>query len=137
MNQRDSTRVIKMRRIILLVLLLSSPAHAEANKSLYELRGQCGKQAADFFKEQLGEYPPGSDDYESHYDPRLGKCFYLNTSEHLWEKGGKAFNGMWLGELNEHRVYGRLNEEECQVLGRRCRTEQEWRELVKPFMEDW
>ena len=42
-----------------------------------------------------------------------------------------------LYELNEHKQYGSFSSGmECEVLDRQCRTQQEWRKLAKPFLED-
>jgi hypothetical protein len=123
-------------------LCLVGTAHAEPDKVLYELQERCGRQAANFFKTELGgEHVVKSDkgttiqDYENHYSPRLNKCFYLQRSNYLSKESN--FKMLQLYELNEHKEYGSFTERmECEVLDRFCRTEQEWRELAKPFLEE-
>jgi hypothetical protein len=49
---------------------------------------------------------------------------------------------MWLHDLNDTTEYYAEYVHHsgsvlfCEVRGKQCRSEQEWRELIKPFMED-
>jgi hypothetical protein len=97
---------------------------------------------ADFFKREFGgehivkgEKGTTIQDYENHYSPRLNKCFYLQTSNYFSKENN--FKVLQLYELNEHKQYGSFSSGmECEVLDRQCRTQQEWRKLAKPFLED-
>ena len=127
----------------------STYVSAQSNKDLYELQERCGKRAADVFER---EYGPISDDkdgqtlfnYENHYSEHLKKCFFLEIAvsyEH--EEGKPASRIMRLFELNENKEYGTFvsgptesTPVTCVVRGKHCRSESEWRQLLKPFMED-
>ena len=139
-----------MRYIVLFAAGLGSIslAYAEPNNVLYELQERCGKRAAEVFeKEWNGQHiVPTKDggyltaDFENHYSPRLNKCFYLQKSGSVSKLMG--IESLELYDLNENRKLGnfttgnRLGITECQVQGKNCRSEQEWRELAKPFLEE-
>jgi hypothetical protein len=92
--------------------------------------------------------------YENHYSARLNKCFFLEITT-SFEKGKlDSTKTMRLFDLNENREYGEFTSGPtvtrpdgtplpvestplaCVVRGNTCRSESEWRQLVKPFMED-
>jgi hypothetical protein len=79
------------------------------------------------------------EDYENHYSPRLNKCFYLEKSATSENSGWTI--GLALYDLNENKPYGRFTSGpygilDCKVKDKVCRSEQEWRELAKPFLEE-
>jgi hypothetical protein len=126
-----------------------SIAHAQPDKVLYELQERCGKRAAEVFQKEWGGHhiaPINNDDgyltadYENHYSPRLNKCFYLQKSNSVSKSMG--IQSLELYDLNDNRQIGnfttgtRLGITECQVQGKSCRSEQEWRELARPFLEE-
>jgi hypothetical protein len=120
----------------------STYCSAQSNKNLYELQERCGKRAAEVFEREYS--PPVSDDkdgqtlfnYENHYSARLKKCFFLEIAmsyEREEEKPGSKI--MRLYDLNDNREYG-STPLACVVRGKNCQSESEWRQLVKPFMEE-
>jgi hypothetical protein len=118
-------------------------AHAEPDKTLYELQEKCGRYAAETFQKTWGSHVVASkymrEDYENHYNPRLNKCFYLEKSATAENAGWTI--GLTLYDLNENKPYGSFTSGaygilDCQVKGKVCRSEQEWRELAKPFLEE-
>lgn len=126
---------------------LISAAHAQPDKVLYELQERCGKLAAEVFQREWGgqhmvTVKDGyiTADYENHYSPRLNKCFYLQKSNSVSKTMG--VQSLDLYDLNENRQLGnfttgtRIGIEQCQVQGKTCRSEEEWRELAKPFLEE-
>ena len=113
-----------------------------------ELSEKCGKQAAEWFEKERGTgvftHADGrqtTGNYEHHYNSRLHKCIYLEIRD--TSQGGKApLRILNLLDLHENRAIGRYSKIEgdkfavCLVQDRRCASEEEWRDLIKPFMED-
>lgn len=132
------------------VSVLSNGSYAEPNKVLYELQERCGKHAAETFKKEIGGNITKTEDgntmignYENHYSARLNKCFYLEiTSIMPKAKDQKPSKSLRLFDLHENRELGTYFRFDgsppqlCTVGDGFCRTEQEWRLLAKPFMED-
>ncbi len=129
---------------------------AQPNKELYELQERCGKRAEEFFRREYGP-ASGKDgqmfNYENHYSSRLNKCFFLLIFV-SFEKGKlDSTTSMLLSDLNDKKEYGEFHAGPtvtrpdgtplgvestplaCVVRGKICRSESEWRQLVKPFME--
>jgi hypothetical protein len=134
-------------------LCLLGVAHAEPNKVLYELQERCGKQAADTFKKEMGDNITNNNDggqtianFENHYNARLNKCFYLERAMiiHPRAKERKASTSLRLFDLHENREFGSYFQfdpplglvMQCEVGSTSCHSEQEWRALAKPFLED-
>ena len=132
--------------VLAALLLVGTASYAQPNKAQYELQERCGKRAAEVFAKEwdsgVSNTASGQiiGNYENHYNSRLNKCFYLEISN-LYE--GKApIRSMGLFDLNENReiaTYSKIEGDAfvyCLVQGKVCRTEDEWRTLIKPFMED-
>jgi hypothetical protein len=124
------------------LLVGSSLAHSQPDKVVYELQERCGKRAAEVFAKEWGSNVVNTvsgqtlANFENHYSPRLNKCFYLEIST-SYEKSKQSFKTLRLFDLNDNKEYAIFLEGlTCDVRGKRCATEAEWRELVKPFMED-
>ena len=131
--------------------LLASGAWAQSLKEKYELSAQCGMLAAETFRKYWGSGISTSSTgqiigkYENHYNYRLNKCFYLEISD-SYERGKSPFRLMRLYDLHENREIGALlsttvflleeKTASCWVQGKECRSEKEWRALIKPFMEE-
>ena len=122
------------------LVLLATGAQAQTAKEKYELSELCGKRAEEHFKE-LGAKPGMSGiSYENHYNSRLNKCFYVITIND-WREGLQMFS---LVDVNENRWVGSYHASKsvpdgpvrCEVQKKRCNSEEEWRALIKPFMED-
>jgi hypothetical protein len=82
--------------------------------------------------------------YENHYSGRLNKCFFLEIAV-SYDKGKvDSTKIMRLFDLNDNKEYGVYVSGVtvdgpplgCVLQGKGCRTEAEWRALIKPFMED-
>ena len=78
--------------------------------------------------------------YENHYSARLNKCFFLEIAVSHKPTNSKI---MRLFDLNENKEYGTFvsgptesTPLACVVRGNTCRSESEWRQLLKSFMED-
>src|SRR5262245_35628295 len=135
-----------MYRLALACVLASSAAWAQPDKVIYELREQCGRQAAETFKKQWGsnvvDIKNGQmhANFENHYSARLNKCFYLEIHT-TYERDKKPRKALRLFDLHDNNEYAHAAFIEgaviyCSVRDRFCRSEAEWRELIKPFMED-
>jgi hypothetical protein len=126
------------------------PAKAESSSStmrekaiLYQLQERCGTQAAKVFAEEYQSIVSTESgqtrfNYESHYNSRLNKYFFLEIS-HTYERGKTSYM-LRLFDLNENKEYGSFSSIlpmlSCEVQDQRCRSENEWRELMRPYMED-
>jgi hypothetical protein len=126
----------------------STNVGAQPNRELYELQERCSKRAAEVFKREYSHVSNSKHgrlfSYESHYSARLNKCFFLEISV-AYEKGQSSGHKlMRLFDLDDTKEYGQYFMNDlyqvgpfpCDVHGKVCRSESEWRELVKPFMED-
>lgn len=129
---------------LLLALLLC--ANAQPNKELYELQARCGEQAARAFKQ---DYTPVAktkeggtqlSNYENHFSAQLNKCFFLEIAS-FFEKG-KSSTSLRLYDLNENKEYGSFFRSSsggimsCEIRGNLCSSEEEFRKLAKPYLED-
>jgi hypothetical protein len=123
---------------------------SEPNK-VDELRERCGKQTEEFKKKQLGtkessETKDGQtiNKYETHYNAKLDKCFYLTMSETIEKNKVKKLERLF--SVDENKEYGMFtggNRDTftiCVLFIRkpalRCSSEDEWRALIRPYMED-
>jgi hypothetical protein len=133
----------------LLVLGSSSQAFAQSAKELYELQERCGRRAEETFKKEWGANIVNSRDiqmvanYENHYSTRLNKCFYLEISTSHDQAKHTSVKSLRLFDLNDNKEYATFIEGlpglvllMCDVRGKQCQSETEWRELIKPLMED-
>jgi len=133
----------------LVSLVLATGAQAQTAKEKSELSEQCGKQAKELFEKERGTGVSNLADgwqinnYENHYNFRLNKCFYLETSN-IWHRDKPAPSDklMKLLDLHENRqiaIYSKIERNAfvaCLVQDKQCKSEEEWRALIKPFMED-
>jgi hypothetical protein len=140
---------VKALGALLSFLFFTSGAQAQSLKEKYELSAQCGMLAAETFRKYWGSGISTSSSgqitakYENHYNYRLNKCFYLEISD-SYERGKSPFRLMRLYDFQESREIGVfvgttvfLEEKtaHCSVQGKQCKSEEEWRALIKPFMD--
>ena len=137
-----------MRIIAAMVVLLGvSLANAQPNKEAYDLQDRCGRRAAEVFAKNYENFELGgrthSYSYRNHYSPRLNKCFFV--VQHLDYAHGKineAVRVLELFDVNENNNYGTFIGTRgtpptmCEVRDRECKSESEWYELVRPYMDD-
>jgi hypothetical protein len=121
----------------------AATVHAEPNKIQYELQERCGKGAKQFFYDE-GYMALGYNNYESHYNSELNKCsiflqrYASNDKSTTKEESLLDINARKLyGYLHIFQMHGEytlpaaLN---CQVEGTACRSENEWKALIEPYM---
>jgi hypothetical protein len=104
---------------------------------------RCDKRAAELFNREYSLASNTKDEfhYENHYSSRLNKCFFLEiVVSHEQETSSTI---MRLFDLNVNKEYGvfvsgptESTPVTCVVRGKHCRSENEWRQLLKPFMEN-
>jgi hypothetical protein len=144
--RRTSPNIVTMKmvrmgfNIALLSLVLATEAEAQTPTEKYELSERCGVRAADFFARDWKQSPSYKANYENHYNVRLNKCFYIEIIN-MYERGKDPLRSMTLYDLHENRQIGLYVKSgdlivSCSAQQRYCRSEQEWRALIKPFMED-
>ena len=133
--------MMKALGVLLSLVLFATGAQAQSLNEKSELSERCGKRAASAFAERLQGVQPGVAteagnvaNYENHYNSRLNKCFYLETLVVFHKEG--VHNSMTIFDINENKEYGAYISGTCYVQTKRCKTEEEWRTLIKPFMED-
>ncbi len=138
--------------LIAFASLFVAVCHAAPNKQEYELQERCGKVARETFEREWGKGGLVKQDgqtmmtgYENHYNTRLNKCFYLQSTTMYPKKGDRNRNStllMLLFDINENKEYGTfmgggsVAPAACSVLGKQCDSEGAWKLLVKPYMED-
>jgi hypothetical protein len=135
--------------VIVCELALFSDGYAASNKEeTYELQERCGKQAAEYFKQEYGNGTSGTKDwlqtadYSNHYNKINNKCFVLLTISNIPYKDKASRTFKMLFDLNEHKEYGGFLEfgtdkpSLCKVSGTFCNSEDEWDALAKPFIEE-
>jgi len=143
--------MMKALGALLGLALLATGAQAQSLKEKSELSERCGMLAEWTFRKYWGGGIFETDvaqvivKYENHYNYRLNMCFYLEISD-SYEHGWSPSRLMRLYDLHENREIGALlsttvflleeKTASCWVQGKECRSEREWRALIKPFMED-
>jgi len=130
---------------VLLGLLLTTGTQAQSLKEK-ELIERCGKQAEEAFEKRLKSEVSEEGHqitwgHENHYNSHLKKCLFLEAREDV-ERGVRERKQLKLIDLQDNREIGvyvfiyRQSTTACSVQGKECTSEEEWRALIKPFMED-
>ena len=142
--------MMKALGALLGLALLATGAQAQSLKEKSELSERCGMLAEWTFRKYWGGGIFETDvaqvivKYENHYNYRLNMCFYLEISD-SYEHGWSPSRLMRLYDLHESTEIGVfvgttvfLEEKtaHCSVQEKECKSEEEWRALIKPFMED-
>jgi hypothetical protein len=126
--------------IILTSLLVTSVAYSQTRKDVYELQGRCGKSAAETFEKDFPkEDRKGLETYENHYNVRLNKCFILEENTLMTPgKGNKVYKEklLTLADVQDNKIYGSFSSLNCDVQETKCHSEQEFRALVRSYMEN-
>jgi hypothetical protein len=112
-------------------------------------KSDAAKRAEEVFR---WEYNPASKpkdvkimfNYENHYSALLNKCFFLEIAVSHEKERLTATKDMRLFDLNDNKEIGIYMDGicdgcgpiACKVQDKVWRSESEWRQLLKPFMED-
>ncbi|MDQ2954571.1 MAG: hypothetical protein M3R18_06515 [Pseudomonadota bacterium] len=122
-----------------MVLATDVSAYGQSRKEIYELQERCGKRAAEIFEK---DFPQGErkglELYENHYSIRFNKCFLLEENTLIMRDQGKTTSTklLTLIDVNANKIYGSFSPLNCDVQDTKCRSEQEFRELIRQYMED-
>ncbi|BBZ95894.1 hypothetical protein [Bradyrhizobium diazoefficiens] len=112
---------------------------AQNRKEIYELQERCGKRAEQIYEKDfpVGERK-GLESFENHYNIRLNRCFILEQNTMITKDAGKSYTirMLTLVDVNDNKVYGSFSSLNCAVQNVTCRSEQEFRSLIRQFMED-
>jgi hypothetical protein len=107
-------------------------------KELYKLQEQCGKQSEEWFKDR-----EGMKSYNNHYNKKLNKCFIFVVGSFSDQDGVIHYTGEGLFDVNENKRYGQYTGDEkntkmidCYILEKQCKSYEEWKSRVKPYMEE-
>jgi hypothetical protein len=122
------------------IALLATGAQAQSLKEKYELSERCGKHAAETFRKDWKGFPSKRANYEHHHNSRLNKCFYIEITNNYERKIGLS-RVMRLYDLYENKEIAGYDKfgnivGACYAQEKQCKSEEEWRALIKPFMED-
>ena len=128
-----------MSTIFEILMLTATMATAEPNVSLCQLQRDCQKLAAATFDRETAN-DEDRVGYRAHYNARLKQCFYAET----YASPAPVGVNMWvyLSDLQENRIYGGFHMSAglglfyCNLEDKKCDSEVEWNELVKPYMDD-
>jgi hypothetical protein len=107
-------------------------------KEIYELQERCGKQTSEFFKKEYGNGIASNgifSGYQNHYNKKLNKCFIIITSTSPSMKLKNLFDFNENKELGSF-VVNKYLPMDCRVFEKKCKSEEEWDSLVKPYMEE-
>lgn len=117
------------------------PVPEKSAKEISKLKEKCEKQTKKIFRKQ---YNDGSIEnskgtflykYKNHYNKKMNKCFMVITEDGVLERYKKLL------DVDENNSYGsvRINNEQenlgCYLLEKKCKSEDEWDLIVKPYME--
>ncbi len=76
--------------------------------------------------------------YESHYNERLNKCFFLEdaTSYSVVDGKSNSIEIVRLFDANGNKEYANFSFGACIVNGKTCGSYEEFQELIKQYMEN-
>jgi hypothetical protein len=123
------------------------PAHSQSRTEIYDLQERCAKSAAEMFEKDFPNDNRQGSTYVNNYNVRLNKCFMLDeTTKTIWnQEKTKMYrtHELMLVDVNGNKLSGSVSSTNgvldgtyCEVQERKCHSEQEFRTLVRPFMED-
>jgi hypothetical protein len=125
--------------VLMMVLVTSVCAYGQSRKENYDLQERCGRSAAEMFdKDFPKDDRKGLEVFENNYNVRLNKCFMLEENTLITRDQNKTYTSKLLTLIDVHgnKVYGSFSPLNCDVQEKKCGTEQEFRALIRPYMED-
>ena len=142
------------------ILILSgiSTSYASQKSELYDLQEKCGRRAEELYMNEFTVNPlsdQGDQDnqgnhgefglfsYVNHYNAKLNRCYMLVSSQSNLDENTGSNLAIQLIDVNEHNAIafysaGSNNKEptECFLRDRECHSLEEWKKLIKPFIEE-
>jgi hypothetical protein len=135
----NAMRLLSVIILLTALLVTSAAAQSQSRKEIYELQEQCGKSAAEMFDRDFPkEDRKGFVTFENHYNVRLNKCFMLEENTLTTRDQGKTYREklLTLADVQDNKLYGSFSSLNCDVQETKCHSEQEFRALVRPYMEN-
>ena len=122
---------------------MASSVNAQSTLALQE---KCAEGAKKFFYDrgfkfvEKGDNDTKINNYQSHYNKKLDKCFILIISLSYGKRRG-PFHYEGLCDAFEGTIYGEISGLEGgpitgTVMGKLCRSQDEFEALIKPYMEE-
>ncbi len=117
------------------------PVPEKSAKEISKLKEKCEKQSKKIFRKQYNDGTIENSKgiflykYKNHYNKKMNKCFMIITEDGILERYKKLL------DVDENESYGSIrvnNEQEnlgCYLLEKKCKSEDEWDLIVKPYME--
>lgn len=139
---------VRLATLLIGLLCAAIPTLAHGQRATaterYALQERCGKQASAYFDKEYTakagqEGSAQIMDFENHYSAKLNKCFFLEVLTFI--KAGKMNKSFRLFDLNENKQYGVYFSTDgrmfdCEAGEVICSNEKEWRQAMKPYLED-
>lgn len=127
---------------------LNSKLTNKSTQDNLELQGKCSKQAGATFI-QLGYKNGGIDNYQSHYNPKLNKCFIsiyslangATTNESLMDAYEQRVYGQYMWQPKADKKYWEVPPLLCMISSTskeqtECKSEDEYKTFVARYMEE-
>lgn len=124
---------------LVVACLVVSSAHGQTRTEIYNLQERCGMRAAELFDKDFPKSDrKGLELFENHYNVHLNRCFILEESTIITNDQGKTNKTklLTLIDVNDNKVQGSFSSLNCDVQERKCDSEDEFRSLIKLFMQD-
>lgn len=124
---------------LVFVFLSMGSAYGQTRSEIYNLQERCGKRAAEMFDRDFPKTDrKGVEIFENHYNTRLNRCFMLEENTIVTSDQGKTYKAklLTLVDVNDNKVYGSFSPLNCDVQERKCSSENEFRALIKSFLQD-
>jgi hypothetical protein len=119
----------------------------------YDFQAKCSRDAKGWFNEK---WPRDKAtillDYTNHYQKASNKCFILVEYHYSMGPNGSWVNDMMLYDVYENAKYGNFGQHNfvylkpeyhsesllltCELLGTKCKTIDQFNDLVRPYMND-
>jgi hypothetical protein len=126
-------------------IFLPQNLYSSSYKQDEELQENCRRESEERFKETYGdeitinEKETGVNSYRNHYNKKLKKCFVIFTTTGFTPSNNKTYTKKFLFGLDDNKEYGFFQSNGtffCKVMKKKCKAENEWDLLVKPYIEE-
>ena len=135
---------MKVSLVALIGILMALNAFGGQLKDDYELQDKCHKLSdqfyTDYFKDKKGVVYSLN---KNHYNTNLNACFIYVEERYKVVKGTKRYDVNRLINMDNKKLIGVLTcvpnsmkINECYVADKKCKSVNEFRKLIKPYMEE-
>jgi hypothetical protein len=122
-----------------LIFFYAPEARGQERSEIYLLHERCAKRAEELFdKDFPKDQRKGLEIFRNHYHIGLNKCFMLEENIIFGQTDGKPYRSksLVLVDVNDNRIVGSFDTLECVVGNQKCHSEQEFRTLIKTFLDE-